>query len=116
MGVVNWTELVLGVMTLLGCCGWFVSGRKHRQEIECLKADIRHKDLDLSTEFVIKFRELIAGPLEEEVCKLRTEVNQLRDAIEGVYDCLYRAECPVRDKLRKQQGYLKKGDLIYGKD
>ena len=27
----NWTEIVLGLFTLLSACGWFVSGRKHRQ-------------------------------------------------------------------------------------
>ena len=78
----NWTEIILTLLTLLGGCGWFVSRRKHRQEIESLKADNRQKNLDLSTDFVEKFRELIAQPLEDEVMKLRTEINQLRDAIE----------------------------------
>jgi hypothetical protein len=50
----------------------------------------------------VKFKELIVGPLEDEVAKLRTEVKDLKDAIEGVYDCPYRDDCPVRDKLRKQ--------------
>ena len=100
----DWTSIVLGLMTLLGGCGWVIDRKKHRQEIESLKADIRQKELDLGTDFVRKFRELIAGPLEEEVKKLRTEVNELKDAVEGVNDCAYRAECPVRDRMRKQQG------------
>ena len=98
----NITEIILGVLTLLGGCGWFVSGRKHRQEIESLKADNRQKNLDLSTEFATKFRELIVEPLEEEVEKLRTEVNQLRDAIEGINDCADSRGCPVRKRLRQQ--------------
>jgi len=99
---IEWTSIIMGVLTLLGGCGWVIDRKKHRQEIENLKADIRQKELDLGTDFVKKFRELIAGPLEEEVGKLRNEVKELRDAIEGIYDCPYRAECPVRDKLRKQ--------------
>ena len=98
----DWTSVILGVLTLLGGCGWVVDHRKHRQEVESLRVDVRQKELDLGTDFVNKFRELIAGPLEDEVGKLRTEVKELRDAIEGIQDCAYRSECPVRDKLRKQ--------------
>jgi hypothetical protein len=100
---IEWTSIIMGVLTLLGGCGWVIDKKKHKQEIESLKADIRQKELDLGTDFVKKFRELIAGPLEEEVGKLRNEVKELRDAIEGIYDCPYRDDCPVRDKLRKQQ-------------
>ena len=60
MTALNWTEIILGAMTLLGCCGWFVNRRRYK--------------LDVSTEFVSKFRELIVEPLEAEVDKLRTEV------------------------------------------
>ena len=45
----NWTEILLGLFTLLSTCGWFVSGRKHRQEIESLKADNRQKDMNRRT-------------------------------------------------------------------
>lgn len=98
----DWTNVILGVLTLLGGCGWVIDRKKHRQEIESMKADIRQKELDLGTDFVKKFRELIAGPLEEEVGKLRNEVKDLRNAIEGVYDCSYRDDCPVRKRMRKQ--------------
>ena len=37
----NWTEIILGLFTLLSTCGWFVAGKKHRQEIVSLKADNR---------------------------------------------------------------------------
>ena len=97
----NWTEILLGLMTLL--CGWFVAGKKYKQEVEGMKTDNQMKKLDLSSEFAAKFKDLIVGPLEEEVGKLRTEVKDLKDAIEGVYDCPFRDDCPVRDKLRKQQ-------------
>ena len=88
MAQIGWTEVILGAMTLLSTCGWFVNRRKYR--------------LDLSTEFASKFRELIARPLEDEVMKLRTEVNQLRDAIQKISDCPHSGSCPVRDELRKQ--------------
>jgi len=85
--MINWTEIILGVLTLLGCCGWFVSGRKYR--------------LDLSTEFATKFKELIVMPLETEVNRLRNQVNQLKDAIEGINDCPVGDDCPVRHRMRK---------------
>ena len=31
MGASEWTSIILGVLTLLGGCGWFVEGRKHRE-------------------------------------------------------------------------------------
>ena len=99
----NWSEVLLGLMTLLGSCGWFVAGRKYNQEVEGMKTDNQLKKLDLSSEFAIRFKDLIVGPLETEVAKLRTEVKDLKDAIERVYDCPYRDDCPVRDKLRRQQ-------------
>lgn len=76
IGGIDLTSVILGLITLLGGCGWVIDRKKHRQEIEALKADIRQKNLDLSTEFVEKFKELIAKPLENEVVNLRTEVNE----------------------------------------
>ena len=70
--MINWTEVLLSLMTLLGSCGWFVAGKKHKQEVEGLKTENQMKKLDLSSEFVNKFRELIIGPLETEVKKLRS--------------------------------------------
>lgn len=96
----NWTEILLGLMTLLGSCGWFVAGKKYKQEVEGMKTDNQMKKLDLSSEFAAKFKDLIVGPLEEEVGKLRTEVKDLKDAIEGVYDCPFRDDCPVRERMR----------------
>ena len=31
--MIDVTSVVLGLMTLLGGCGWFIDRRKHRQEI-----------------------------------------------------------------------------------
>ena len=59
IGGIDLTSVILGLITLLGGCGWVIDRKKHRQEIEALKADIRQKNLDLSTEFVEKFKELM---------------------------------------------------------
>ena len=45
----NWTEIILALLTMLGGCGWFVSGRKHKHEIESLKADNRQKEMNRRT-------------------------------------------------------------------
>ena len=79
IGSIDLTSVILGVLTLLGGCGWVIDKKKHRQEVESMKADIRQKELDLGTDFVKK---------------------DLRDAIEGIYDCPYRGECPVRDRMQ----------------
>ena len=63
MTEINWTEIILGVMTLLGGCGWVIDRKKHRQEVEGLKADNRQKDMELSKEYVTEFRTYIAEPL-----------------------------------------------------
>ena len=63
----NWTEIILGLFTLLSTCGWFVAGRKYRQEVESLRADNRMKDMELGKAYVDEFRSNIARPLQEEV-------------------------------------------------
>ena len=102
METLNWTEVILGVMTLLSTCGWFVAGRKYRQEVEGLKADNRQKDMDLSKMYVDEFRNNIAEPLQREVGELRIEVNQLRYALQKIGDCPHSASCPVYDELQRQ--------------
>ena len=99
----NWTEIILGLFTLLSTCGWFVSGRKHRQEIESLKADNRQKDMNLSRDYVTEWRTYIAEPLQREVGELREEVAELRHAIQAIDVCPHRAQCPVLDELRKHE-------------
>ena len=100
---INWTEIILGVMTLLGGFGWFFDRRKHRQEIESLKADNRQKDMNLSMDYVKEWRTYIAEPLQREVGELRQEVKELRDAIQRINDCVYRRECPVLGGLRQHE-------------
>ena len=98
----NWTEIILGLFTLLSTCGWFVSGRKHRQEIESLKADNRQKDMNLSRDYVTEWRTYIAEPLQREVGELRNEVAALRNAIQKIDACPHRDNCPVIGELQRK--------------
>ena len=102
MEQIGWTSIVLSVLTLLGGCGWLIDRKKHRQEIESLKADNRQKDMNLSRDYVTEWRTYIAEPLQREVGELRQEVAELRHAIQAIDVCPHRAECPVLDSLRKQ--------------
>lgn len=98
----GWTEIILGVLSLLGGCGWFVSGRKYKQEVDSLKADVRQKEMELGKDYVKEWRAYIAEPLQREVGELRDEVKQLRNAIQRIDRCPHRDHCPVYDGLRQQ--------------
>ena len=99
--MMDWTSIVLGVLTLIGGFGWMLDRKKHRQEVEALRADNRQKDMNLSKDYVTEWRTYIAEPLQREVGELRTEVASLRDAIQRIGDCPHRAQCPVLDELAK---------------
>ena len=102
MMTIEWTSIILSLITLLGGCGWLLDRKKHRQEVEGLKADNRQKDMELGKMYVDEFRSNIADPLRQEVLELRNEIDQLRNAIQRIADCPHRDSCPVYDELRKQ--------------
>ena len=99
----NLWNILLSVLTLVAGGGWLFDRRRHRQEIESLKADNRQKDMNLSKMYVDEFKENIADPLRHEVRELRTEVNRLRNAIQKINDCPHSDTCPVISELQKQQ-------------
>lgn len=103
-GLESITSVTLGALSLLGGCGWFVSGRKHRQEVERLKGDNRMQDLMLAQKYVEEFEKNIAEPLRQEVRELREQVNMLKDELERVkrFAC-YCADCPARIGVRSRQ-------------
>ena len=101
MEQIGWTSIVLSVLTLLGGCGWLIDRKKHRQEIESLKADNRQKDMNLSRDYVTEWRTYIAEPLQREVGELRTEVAALRNAIQKIDACAHRDHCPVINELAR---------------
>ena len=96
-------SVVLAIISLIASTGWIINRKHRKQEVEGLKVDVRQKYLTSDMDLVKSFRDLISRPIEIEVIKLRKEVNQLRDAIQGIYDCSYRGDCPVRERLREQQ-------------
>ena len=103
----GWTEIILGLFTLISSFGWIIDHKKHRQEVESLRADVKQKELDLSKDYVAEWRTYIAEPLQREVGELRTEVASLRDAIQRVGDCPHRAQCPVLDSLQRKSAGAK---------
>ena len=60
----GWTEIILGVLTLLGGCAWFVNFRKDKQEAGGIRADNRQKEMDLSKMYVDEFNLNIVVPLQ----------------------------------------------------
>ena len=99
MMTIEWTSIILALITLVGGCGWIIDRKKHRQEIESLKADNRQKDMNLSKDYVTEWRTYIAEPLQREVGELRQEVAELRNAIQRIADCPHSGNCPVRIEL-----------------
>ena len=77
----NLWNIIPSILTLVAGGGWLFDRRRHRQEVESLKADNRQKDMNLSKMYVEEFKENIADPLRREVRELRTEVNHLRNTV-----------------------------------
>ena len=102
---IDWTSVVLALITMVSGLGWMLDRKKHRQEVEALRADNRQKDMNLSKDYVTEWRTYIAEPLQREVGELRQEVAQLRYAIQKIDACPHRDNCPVIGELqRKSQG------------
>ncbi len=97
----EWTSIVLSLITLLGGCGWILDRKKHRQEVEGLKADNRQKDMELGKDYVTEWRTYIAEPLQREVGELWQEVAELRNAIQCIDACSHRDSCPVIGELQR---------------
>ena len=97
----NLWNIILSTLTLVAGGGWLFDRRRHRQEVESLKADNRQKDMNLSKDYVTEWRTYIAEPLQREVGELRQEITQLRYAIQKVDTCPHRANCPVVDGLQQ---------------
>lgn len=100
---VEWTSVVLALVGMVsGWVSWWLDRRRHRQEIEGLKADNRQKEMNLSKDYVTEFRTYIAEPLQREVGELRQEIAELRYAIQKIDVCAHRDGCPVVEQLRSQ--------------
>ena len=62
----------LAIISFLSGLGWMLDRKKHRQEVESLRADVKRKEMDLSRDYVTEWRTYIAEPL--------TIVDLLRDS------------------------------------
>ena len=102
MATIDYTAIILAIISFLSGLGWMLDRKKHKQEVESLKADNRMKDMELGKAYVDEFRSNIARPLQEEVKDLRMEIAQLRNAIQRIGDCPHSATCPVRDSLQHE--------------
>ena len=99
----NWTEIALGLMTLLAACGWFTKGwRMHRKETEARAIENDTEKMNLSKQYVDEFKENIVKPLQSEIKGLRRDVKNLQKAVDRISDCAYADSCPVRAELQKQ--------------
>lgn len=95
--MIDVTSIILGVLTLLGGCGWVIDRKKHKQEIESLKADIRQKDMELAEKFVVDWETHVAEPLKEDVRELREKVQRISEELENVKkNACYCAGCANR--------------------
>lgn len=54
------SAIILAIISFLSGLGWMLDRKKHRQEIESLKADNRMKDMELGKAYVDEFRSNIA--------------------------------------------------------
>ena len=101
MIVIEWTSVVLAVIGIVsGWFSWWLDRRRHKQEVESLKADNRQKEMNLSKDYVTEWRTYIAEPLQREVGELRNEVAELRHAIQAIDVCPHRDGCPVVDRMQ----------------
>ena len=101
MMTLDYSAIVLAVIGMVsGWATYWFDRRRHKQEVDGLKADNRQKDMNLSKDYVTEWRTYIAEPLQREVGELRNEVAELRHAIELVSDCPHRDGCPVRAELQ----------------
>ena len=101
MGTIDITAIILAIISFLSGLGWMLDRKKHRQEVEALRADVKQKELDLSKDYVTEWRTYIAEPLQREVGELRNEVAALRNAIQKIDACPHRDGCPVIGELQR---------------
>ena len=103
MMTLDYSAIVLAVIGMVsGWATYWFDRRRHKQEVEALRADNRQKDMNLSKDYVTEWRTYIAEPLQREVGELRNEVAQLRHAIQAIDVCPHRDGCPVVDRMQRQ--------------
>lgn len=104
MNTIDITAIVLALVGMVsGWITWFFDRKKHKQEVESMRNDNKHKEMDLAKKYVDEYDRTIAQRLRNDVNDLRNEVNQLKDVLQKIKVCPYLVECPVLDGLLEQQ-------------
>ena len=97
MATIDYTAIILAIISFLSGLGWMLDRKKHKQEIESLKADIRQKDMELAEKFVVDWETHVAEPLKEDVRELREKMQRISEELENVKkNACYCAGCPNR--------------------
>ena len=99
---IDFTSILLGIMTLLGGCAWFVNFRKDKQEAKGLKTENEKKEMELSKMYVDEVYKNVLVPLQGRVQKMENKLEKLEDAVHSIYKCPHHAKCPVLERMRKQ--------------
>jgi Tfp pilus assembly protein PilO len=103
MKALDFTSIILGILTFVNGFGWFFDRKKHKEEVQGMKADNKHKEMDLAKKYVDEYDRTIAQRLRNDVNELRNELNQMKDVLHKIQVCPYLAECPVLDELLERQ-------------
>ena len=96
---IDWTSIILGLLTLLGGSAWFVNWRKDKQEAKGLRLDNQSKEYELAKRYVEDYTRTIVVPLQHRVDKMESKLDVLESAIQGVFDCPLNSDCPIVDRL-----------------
>lgn len=98
MNTIDLTAIMLAVIGMVsGWATYWFDRKKHRQEIESLKADIRQKDMELAEKYVVDWETHIAEPLRKDVQELREKIIKISEELENVKkNACYCAGCPNR--------------------
>ena len=96
----DWTNIILAIITVLGGCGWLFDHKRYTEQVESLKKENKAKDMALAQSYVDEWRKNIAEPLQREVQGLRRDVKKLTHAIQQANNCEHSDNCPVLEQLR----------------
>lgn len=97
MNTIDLTSIVLGLLTFVNGFGWFFDRRKHKEEVEGMKNDNMHKEMDLAKKYVDEYDRTIAERLRNDVKQLRNDLDQMKDELDQVKkNVCYRPNCHLR--------------------
>lgn len=103
MRTIDFTSIILALLTFLNGFGWFFDRKKHKETVKGMKNDNQHKEMDLAKKYVDEYDRTIAQRLRNDVNELRNKLNQMQDVLHKIQVCPYVSECPVLDELLEQQ-------------